>query len=127
MRDHKKLRAFELADNMTLQVYKMTAKFPKSEQFGLTSQIRRASVSFPSNIVEGCARTSQTEYVRFINIAYGSACEVEYQASLAQKLGFLDNTEYQVLSHAITETCKVLNRLLQSLKIPAAHNLKPEA
>ena len=65
MRDHTKLRAFELADEVALLTYKHTAGFPKTEQFGLTSQMRRAAVSVPSNIVEGCARDSSADYVRF--------------------------------------------------------------
>lgn len=124
MRDHKKLRAFELADELALQVYKVTATFPKSEQFSLTSQIRRASVSVPSNIVKGCARQSQADYSRFINIAYGSACEVNYQISLAKRLEFIEARQYQSLSSISKETCKVLG-LLRSLTKPEACNLKP--
>ena len=73
MRDHTKLRAFELADEVTVLIYRATRGFPKEEIYGLTSQMRRAAVSVPSNIVEGCARESQTEYLRFLEIAFGSA------------------------------------------------------
>lgn len=69
MRDHTKLRAFELADELVIQIYKITFNFPKEEVFGLTSQMRRDAVSVPSNIVEGSARESQIEYVRFLEIA----------------------------------------------------------
>ena len=72
MRDHKQLRAFELADEVALLIYQLTRKFPKEEVYGLTSQMRRAAVSVPSNIVEGCARESQAEYARFLGIAFGS-------------------------------------------------------
>ena len=64
MRDHTRLRAFELADEVVVLVYQTTTRFPKEELFGLTSQIRRASVSVPSNIVEGCARDSEADYLR---------------------------------------------------------------
>jgi len=79
MRDHKKLRAFELADEIALLIYKVTKDFPKEEIYGLTSQMRRAAVSVPSNIVEGCARESQTEYLRFLEIAFASLRELHYQ------------------------------------------------
>jgi four helix bundle protein len=72
MRDHTKLRAFELADEVALMIYQVTKDFPKDEIYGLTSQMRRAAVSIPSNIVEGCGRKTQKEYQRFLVIAYGS-------------------------------------------------------
>ncbi len=89
MRDHKKLRAFILADELTVLIYKGTKGFPKEEMYGLASQMRRASVSIPSNIVEGCARESQSEYLRFLEIAFGSLRELHYQFSLAERLGYL--------------------------------------
>jgi four helix bundle protein len=79
MRDHTKLRAFELADEVALLIYKITAGFPKVELYGLTSQMRRAAVSVPSNIVEGCVRDSHADYQRFLSIAFGSLRELHYQ------------------------------------------------
>jgi four helix bundle protein len=73
VRDYRKPRAFELADNLVLSIYKLTLKFPREEQFGLTSQLRRAAVSIASNIVEGSARKGLADYIRFLDMAYGSS------------------------------------------------------
>jgi four helix bundle protein len=116
MRDHRKLRAFELADNLALCVYRRTAGFPREEQFGLTSQLRRADVSVASNIVEGCARDSLADYVRFLHMAHGSAQEAGYQISLARRLEFLSDEQAQELTDLAVETCKVLNGLIRSLR-----------
>ncbi len=89
MRDQRKLRAIEVADELALAVYSATKTFPREEQFGLTSQLRRAALSIASNIVEGCARTSQPDYIRFLDMAFGSAREVEYQLSVAARLNYL--------------------------------------
>ncbi len=89
MRDHTKLRAFELADEVAVLVYKVTEYFPKEERYGLTARIRRAAVSIPSFIVEGCARAGQADYLRFLYIAFGSLRELRYQLGLSNRLGFL--------------------------------------
>ena len=82
-RDHRKLRAFELVDGLVIEIYKATARFPREEQFGLTSQIRRAAVSSAANIVEGCAREGEKEYLHFLSIAFGSLREVGYFLNLS--------------------------------------------
>ena len=115
MRDHTKLRAFELADQLALLVYGQTRTFSRDEQYGLTTQMRRAAVSIASNIVEGCARESQADYIRFLDMAYGSARELEYQISLARRLGYLDEHAQTNLTGAAVDTCKVLNSLIRSL------------
>ena len=116
MRNHTKLRAFELADQLAVAIYKTTRSFPREEIFGLTSQLRRAAVSIASNIVEGSARFSEAEYLHFLDTAYGSACEVEYQIGLASRLGFLAEPSYRELGALSLKTCKVLNGLLRSLR-----------
>lgn len=118
MRDHKKLRAFELADEVALMTYNCTVDFPKHELFGLTSQMRRAAVSVPSNIVEGCSRDSQADFVRFRGIAFGSVRELEYQITLAQRLGYL--SESQIFHDKTIECSKVLGGLIRSLRKPKA-------
>ncbi len=116
MRDHTKLRAFELADALTLATYRATQLFPREEVFGLTSQMRRAAVSIGSNIVEGCARSSEAEYLRFLDMAYGSARELEYQIALAARLGYLPTEQASTLTDQAVETSKVLGGLVRSLR-----------
>jgi four helix bundle protein len=116
MRDHTKLRAFELADEVAVLVYRVTAEFPKNELFGLTAQLRRAAVSVPSNIVEGCARDSEGDYLRFLNIAFGSLRELHYQIDLSKRLGFLHNEGSNLIDQKIVEAEKVLNGLIRSLR-----------
>lgn len=116
MRDHKKLKAFELADALALAVYRATRDFPREEQFGLTSQMRLAAVSTASNIVEGCARHTERDYLYFLDMAYGSSRELEYQVSLARRLQYLDNDIHASLAPACEENSKVLNGLIRSLR-----------
>ena len=118
MRDHTKLRAFELADEVVLLIYQATRKFPKEEIYGLTSQMRRAAVSVPSNIVEGCARESQAEYLRFLEIAFGSLRELHYQFGLSKRLGYFDERDISDCESKIVETEKVLGALLRSMRKP---------
>ena len=116
MRDHTKLRAFELADELVLLIYGATKQFPKEELFGLVSQMRRAAVSVPSNIVEGCARESQAEYLRFLEIAFGSLRELHYQFDLSIRLGYLDGHNIAHYETKFVETEKVLGALLRSMR-----------
>lgn len=119
MREHSKLKAFELADEIALLVYKRTQTFPKEEMFGLVSQMRRAAVSVASNIVEGCARESQAEYLRFLEIAFGSLREVHYQLGLACRLGFVDTTNMAECDARMKEAEKVLGALVRSMRTQA--------
>lgn len=116
MRDHTKLRAFELADEIAVLIYRITRDFPREEVYGLTSQMRRAAVSVPSNIVEGCARESQVEYVRFLEIAFGSLRELHYQFDLAVRLMFIEAEMGTKYTTKFLETEKVLGSLIRSLR-----------
>jgi len=116
MRDHHRLRAFELADELAMMIYQATRKFPRDEMYGLTSQMRRAVVSVPSNIVEGCARETQIEYLRFLVIAFGSLRELHYQFSLSNRLGYLKDINISAIDSKINETEKVLGALIRSLR-----------
>jgi four helix bundle protein len=114
MRDHTKLKAFEIADSVVMEVYRVTRSFPKEEIFGLTSQVRRSAMSIASNIVEGCARNSEADYLRFLDMSYGSAKELEYQLSVADRLGY--STELQLVRDKTTEAARVLNALINSIR-----------
>ena len=116
MRDHQKLRAFQLADALVLAVYVVTKSFPMDEMFGLTAQLRRAAVSITSNIVEGCARRSEIDFLHFLDMAYGSAEEALYQISLAYRLGYIRQEAYAPLHTKSEEVAKVLNGLICSLR-----------
>ena len=116
MREHKNLRAFTLADEVVVLIYKASRSIPREEIFGLTSQIRRAAVSVPSNIVEGCARTTQAEYKRFLDIAYGSLKEMHYQFDLAFRLGYIQEPLMNECKPKIIETEKVLAALIRSMR-----------
>jgi four helix bundle protein len=116
MRNHNQLKAFQLADELTILIYGITRDFPKEEIYGLTQQIRRAAVSVPSNIVEGCGRESIVEYHRFLDIAYGSLKELHYQCTIADRLGYIKDATMEGLELRFVETEKVLGALLRSLR-----------
>ena len=115
-RDHRKLIAFSLADELAVGAYRSTGGFPAAERFGLQAQIRRAAVSVPANIVEGCARQSQADFVRFLDMAFASAREVEYQLSIAARLDYLQQDLAASLNDKVVETSKVTYGLLRSLR-----------
>ncbi len=88
MRNFKNIKAFQLSDNLVVEVYKVTKYFPKEELYGLTSQLRRASLSVPTNIAEGASRQHKRDYLNFLYIARGSLAETEYLLHLANRLGY---------------------------------------
>lgn len=115
MRDHRKLEVFQLADSLTLSIYAVTRRFPEDERYGLTSQLRRAAVSIGANIVEGCSRSTKPDYVRFLGLAYSSAREVEYELSIARRLGYLDAPAAEKVELLALRTCRGLHGLIRAL------------
>ncbi len=98
-------------------LYLITDKFPKNELYGLTSQLRRASVAIPSNIAEGQRRGHKAEYIQFIRISFSSGAEVETQLLIALDTGYLNKEDYQKLNNLLEEIMRMLNKLLQVLNV----------
>jgi len=115
-RDFKKIKAWQHADDLAIQVYRQTKSFPREELFGITSQLRRAVVSIPTNIVEGANREHKKEYLHFLHIAKGSIAETEYLLGLAKRLEYLQDNEHEKLEDLRTETAKTLQGLINSVK-----------
>ena len=111
MGDFHDVAVWRRAHELTLQVYTLTQAFPKEEMYGLSSQMRRASASIPTNIAEGCGRKRDTELVRFLGIASGSASELEYQLLLANALGYLSQPDYT----RSVEATQAVKRMLVTL------------
>jgi four helix bundle protein len=110
------LRAWQCAMPLALQVYRATSDFPKHEIYGLSSQLRRAAVSVPSNIAEGKGRNSDKELCQFLNHARGSVCEVQTQLMLAQQIGYLDKPQSQRLLSQAAEVGRLLNGLIKAFR-----------
>jgi four helix bundle protein len=108
MRDFRELTVWGKAHQLDLTSYKLTGTFPKQEMFGMTSQIRRCSSSIPANIAEGCGRMGNTELHRFLQIACGSASELEYHFLLAKVLGYLPHGEYEAVHKQLLEMKRML-------------------
>ncbi len=116
MRDFRTLKVWEKAHQLTLAVYRATVAFPTQEQYGLTGQMRRASASIPANIAEGCGRDGDAELARFLQIAMGSASELEYHCLLARDLNLLSATDYDRLNNDVIEVKRMLASFIQTLK-----------
>ena len=114
-RDHRKLDVFHLADRLVPEIYTITKSLPDSERYGLQSQLRRAAFSTASNIVEGSARTSDSEYCRFLEIAHGSAREASYALTVCTKLGYLRESSVARLADDYDHVAAMLLRLIDSI------------
>ncbi len=127
MRNFRDLEVWSRAHQLTLDLYRATDSFPTSEKFGITSQIRRASASIPTNLSEGCGRWGDGDMARFIQIAMGSASELDYLLLLAFDLGYLNEKEYQKLLTELSRARRMLTGLYKSVKdtINATTNKRP--
>ncbi|MEW5843649.1 MAG: four helix bundle protein [Bacteroidota bacterium] len=109
MRDFKKLMVWERSHKFALLIYRLTKQFPKEELYGITSQIRRAATSIPTNIAEGSGKNTSKDFSRYLSIASGSASEVEYLLILVKELEFISEKDFQPLDTEINEIKKMLN------------------
>ena len=116
MTSHKELKVWQKGIELVKVIYGITNDFPKTEQFGLISQIRRCSVSIPSNIAEGCGRHSDKELIHFLYITLGSASELETQIIISQELGFLEKGKSEDIQVLILEIIKMTSSLIKSIK-----------
>lgn len=116
MQNFKDLVIWERAHHFTLKVYEVSRSFPKEEVYGITSQLRRAASSIPSNIAEGCGKNSQNDFAHFLNIALGSANESEYFLILAKDLKYLELPAFEILSSTINEIKAMLISLITKVR-----------
>jgi four helix bundle protein len=114
----RNLQVWQRSMTLVEEIYKVTGGFPRSEQFGLISQIRKASVSIPSNIGEGKRRKKQAVFLNHLDIALGSQGEVEVQLEIAKRVGFLRTAEYERLQTIVEEVGRMLNGLISSMQPP---------
>jgi four helix bundle protein len=127
MKDFKELKVWRKAHEVTLAVYELTRQFPKEELYGLTSQIRRSAASIGANIAEGCGRRSDGEMCRFLQIAYGSATELEYHLLLARDLHLLEDGKFQSIGRQVDEVERTLTALIQSVRPVSTVRLVPRS
>ncbi|RPI84715.1 MAG: four helix bundle protein [Chloroflexi bacterium] len=116
MQDFRKLKVWEKSHHLTLEVYKVTKSFPKEELYGLTSQLRRSCASIPANIAEGCCRSGDVEFVRFLQISAASASETDYHLLLSRDLGYLNEAVYQRISLELVEVRQMLSSLINKIR-----------
>ena len=116
MKDFRELKVWEKAHHLSLEIYRFTQNFPQHEIFGLTSQARRASVSIPANIAEGCGRGSDADLARFLQISMGSASELEYFILLSHDLKFLTPTDHNKLNDKVIEVKRMLTSFIKTLR-----------
>lgn len=112
---HKDLIVWQKSIDLTLEVYKLTEGFPKDERYGLTSQLRRAAVSIPSNIAEGRYRSTKKDYVHFLRIALGSTAEIETQIVISKRFAWLPNERFSEVDDLLSQVGKMLCSMITKL------------
>ena len=116
MKDFRSLKVWAKAHALTLAIYMITRGFPKDELYGLTSQMRRCAASVPSNLAEGCGRTGDNDFARFVEMAASSALELEYQLLLSHDVEFIDQPQYRELQTSAVEVKQMLASLIKTLR-----------
>lgn len=117
MKNFRDIKVWQKAHKLTLNVYKMSNSLPNEEKYGIANKIRRAMVSVPTNIAEGCGRNSDRDFVRFLTITFGSANEVEYLLVLCKDLNFIDLNIFKRLHEDIVEVKKMLSSLINAIRL----------
>ena len=117
MQNFRDLKVWQKSHQLTLDVYKLSAKYPREETFNLVSQIKRSSSSIPTNIAEGCGRKSDKDFSRFLYISFGSANELEYQMLLSKDLDFISAEDYEKIQLQTEEIKKMLSALIKTLNV----------
>lgn len=115
LESYQQLTVWQKSIELVVEIYKLTESFPKTEVFGLTSQIKRSAISIPSNIAEDYSRKHRQEYIQFARISYGSGAELETQLLIAKKLNFVDANKFEKSDILLNEIMKMLNKLIASL------------
>ena len=127
IKSYKDLFVWQKAIDLVIEIYRLTSYFPKTETYGLISQIRRAVVSIPSNIAEGRSRSTRKDFVQFLRIAGGAVAELETQLNISNKLSFVGLIDYNKVSDELNEIMRMLNTMITKLIAPKADSQKLEA
>jgi four helix bundle protein len=114
---YKDLIVWQKAVDLVVEIYRLTENFPKSEMYGITSQMRRSAVSIPSNIAEGRRRGSRKDFRQFLIISYGSGAELETQIEIVRKLPFGESVDFKKADSILLEVMKMLNKMITNLKV----------
>ena len=122
MRDYRKIKAWELADDFAVATYRITAAFPPEEKYALTSQLRRASYSIAANIAEGAGRRTTKDFVRFLDMALGSSNEAEYFCHLAHRLKYIEDNVFHMLKKEVASVGKCLASYIRAVEKDIANS-----